>query len=83
MFWPEFVKFFSEARIREDAETSAHSTVRPGAKLTPAPKKSRRSIMNFQPLSNEEGNLKDHSLLNVCSTSGKDIDKLDNFPVSE
>ena len=79
MFRPEFVKFFSEARMRENAETSAQSTVRPGAKLTPAPKKSRRSIMNFRPLTNEEGNLKDHSIVNVCSTSGKDVDKLDKI----
>ena len=41
-------------RVREDAETSAHSTERPGARLTPAPKFRKDPSIEFQTLRVEE-----------------------------
>ena len=39
--------------------------------------------MQFQPLSNEEQDIKNHIIQNVFSNFEKDIDKLDTFPVHE
>ena len=67
--------------MREDAETSAHSTVRPRVRLTPVPTCRGDPSIDFQTLGNEEKDMKDHIIQNVCSKFAKCIDFLDNFPV--
>ena len=65
--------------MREDAETIAHNTEISGARMKPAPKCRGDPSTEFQPLSNEESDLKDNIIQNVCSNFWEHIDKLDNF----
>ena len=53
--------------MREDAETSAHSTGRPGVRLTPAPKCGGDPSIESQTLRDEERDTKDYIIQNVCS----------------
>ena len=52
--------------MREDSEASVHSTEKPVVRLAPAPKFCEELSMEFQPLSNEEKDIKDHIIQNVC-----------------
>ena len=70
-----------ETLMREDAETRAHSTETHGAILTPALKFRKDPSIEFQILSNEEQDTKDHVVQKVCSTLGKDMTNVDKFQV--
>ena len=67
--------------MRDDAEASVHSTGKPVVRLTQGSKVREDPSMEFQPLSNEEKDIKNHIIQNVCSKFGTDTDKLVNFPV--
>ena len=69
--------------MRENVESSARRTGKTFAKLTSPPKFGEGPSMEFQHLSDEETDIKDHTIQNVCSTFGIDIYNLDNFHVNE
>ena len=68
--------------VREDAASSAHGTERPGVRLTPALKFREEPSIEFQTLSDEGKDMKDH-MRNMCSLFWTDINKLEQFLVNE
>ena len=58
---------------------STHSTERPGVRLTPPQKPQGEPSIDFEPLSDEGKDMKDHIIRNMCSTFGNDTNKLESF----